>query len=89
MSEPAVDAVSPFHVTSNSSEEALGELWATSNITAQACHFARNGTDDLIGTGFVARDMMQIVDALNEDGLLRYFGKMIGDLPLHVTEDWH
>ena len=30
---------------------------------------------DLVGTAFVARDMMQFVDALDEDGLLRYFGE--------------
>ena len=33
---------------------------------------------ELIGTGFVARDMMQIVDALNEDGLLSHCGLSYG-----------
>ena len=37
-----------------------------------------NNTGSLIGTGFVARDMMQIVEALNEDGLLRYWGFSYG-----------
>lgn len=31
-----------------------------------------------MGTAFVARDMMQIVDALKEDGLLRYWGVSYG-----------
>jgi hypothetical protein len=30
---------------------------------------------ELIGTGFTARDMMQIVDALDEDGMLRFWGE--------------
>jgi pimeloyl-ACP methyl ester carboxylesterase len=28
-----------------------------------------------MSTAFIARDMMQIVDALGEDGLLRYYGQ--------------
>lgn len=33
---------------------------------------------ELIGTGYVARDMMQIVDALHEGGLLNYWGFSYG-----------
>jgi hypothetical protein len=29
----------------------------------------------LLGTAFVVRDMVRIIDALGEDGLLRYYGK--------------
>lgn len=31
----------------------------------------------LLGTAFVARDMMEIIKALNEDGMLRYVGKLV------------
>lgn len=30
-----------------------------------------------MSTAFIARDMMQIVDALGEDGLLRYYGSYL------------
>jgi hypothetical protein len=42
---------------------------------ADDCYEAQNKTGSLIGRAFVARDMMQIVDALDEDGLLRYWGE--------------
>lgn len=41
---------------------------------AENCYQDAGDIGDIIGTAFVARDMMQIVDALNEDGLLRYWG---------------
>ncbi|KKY21638.1 putative tap domain-containing protein [Phaeomoniella chlamydospora] len=34
----------------------------------------------LLGTAFVARDMMEIIKALNEDGMLRYVGYSYGTL---------
>ncbi|KAK4183197.1 TAP-like protein-domain-containing protein [Podospora australis] len=49
---------------------------AVSNICEQRYNGSRNGT--LIGTAFVARDMIEVVDALNEDGLLRYWGFSYG-----------
>ncbi|KAH7095369.1 proteinase [Paraphoma chrysanthemicola] len=64
--------------TTNSSNTALGASWAYSDLLAQACY--ENGRDvgDLMGTAFVARDMIQIVDALDEDGMLRYWGQSYG-----------
>ena len=62
----------------NSSDTAIGQAWAGKTTLAESC--AQNGkaTGELMGTGFVARDMMQIVDALKEDGLLRYWGFSYG-----------
>lgn len=34
----------------------------------------------LVGTAFAARDVMSIVDALGEDGMIRYWGKSYGTL---------
>lgn len=41
---------------------------------ANACGERLKDTGDLVGMAFAARDMMQIVDALGEDGMLRYWG---------------
>src|SRR5690349_11449301 len=57
------------------SDTAQGETWATSKLLADNCYAVSNKTGSLIGTAFVARDMMRIVDALGEDGLLRYWGE--------------
>ncbi|KAI8651071.1 hypothetical protein NCS55_01350100 [Fusarium keratoplasticum] len=57
---------------------ARGQNWATSEIFAEQCAAAQNETGRFLGTSFVARDMMQIVDALNEDGMLRYWGMSYG-----------
>ena len=40
-----------------------------------ACSTEAKSIGELVGTAFTARDMMQIVDALGGDGLLRYWGK--------------
>jgi hypothetical protein len=50
--------------------------WATKHAVAEACYNNNNEIGDLIGTAFVARDMMQLVDAIEDDGLLRYWGKL-------------
>ena len=44
-------------------------------MLAEQCLEKAGNVGELIGTAFVARDMMQIVDALGGDGLLRYWGK--------------
>jgi hypothetical protein len=31
----------------------------------------------MLGTAFQARDLMQLVDALQEDGMLRYWGTQL------------
>lgn len=57
-----------------SSEAEAGRIWAESTILAESCGATLNHTGDLVGMAFAARDMMQIVDALGEDGMLRYWG---------------
>ncbi|KAL8716865.1 MAG: hypothetical protein Q9225_005836 [Loekoesia sp. 1 TL-2023] len=62
----------------NSSDTAIGQSWAAMTALGQSCFENARDVGELIGTGFVARDMMQIVDALDEDGLLRYWGFSYG-----------
>lgn len=62
----------------NSSDTAIGQIRAASVTFAESCRENAEDIGDLIGTGYVARDMMQIVDALNEDGLLHYWGFSYG-----------
>ncbi|MBE3048828.1 hypothetical protein IMZ48_41290 [Candidatus Bathyarchaeota archaeon] len=56
------------------SNDAPGELWNRTGVIAKACKETMEG-GELVGTAFVARDLMQVVDALDEDGLLRYWGE--------------
>ncbi|KAI0165228.1 alpha/beta-hydrolase [Hypoxylon sp. FL1284] len=62
----------------NRSEVELGREWSYGKLYADACYKTQNKTGSLISTAFVARDMMQIVDHLQEDGLLRYWGFSYG-----------
>jgi hypothetical protein len=55
----------------------FGRYWAESQVLAEVCAKALNETGTLIGTAFTARDTMRVVDALNEDGLLRFWGELI------------
>lgn len=59
---------------SNSSDVTLGRLWARGTINSNLCLTNANETGALLSTAFVARDMIGIVDALEEDGMLRYWG---------------
>jgi hypothetical protein len=61
--------------SSNSSDVALGWTWALNKLFAEKCREENGRNSELVGTGFVARDVMEIVDALGGDGLLRYWGK--------------
>jgi len=60
----------------NSSDVALGRLWARGAINADLCFQQSKATGNLTGTAFVARDLISVVDALDEDGMLRYWGKL-------------
>ena len=56
----------------------VGTVWAGKEILADLCSETMAEYGELIGTAFVARDLMQIVDALDEDGMLRYWGFSYG-----------
>jgi hypothetical protein len=62
-------------ILGNSSDVALGRLWARGAINAGLCFQKSNATGNLIGTSFGARDLISVVDALDEDGMLRYWGE--------------
>jgi pimeloyl-ACP methyl ester carboxylesterase len=62
----------------NSSDTALGAVWAGAQTYANRCYENVREAGQYMGTAFVARDMMQIVDALGEDGMLRYWGQSYG-----------
>lgn len=59
-------------------DEVIEEYWPENLEMAAECSEKMNETGSLIGTAFVARDMLQIVDALDEDGLLHYWGISYG-----------
>tara|TARA_R110002003_G_scaffold534_23_gene20372 strand:- start:3645 stop:4856 length:1212 start_codon:yes stop_codon:yes gene_type:complete len=53
------------------------KAWHDANLFVNACA-STEGNDDIarfMNTPFVARDMLAIVDALGEDGLLRFWGR--------------
>lgn len=61
----------------NASDTELRRLWARGEVDANICRMSGNGneTGELVGTAFTARDMISVVDALDEDGMLRYWGE--------------
>lgn len=62
-----------------SSDVTAGQLWANMEMFTSYCNDTVEGDEgELIGTAFVARDMMEIVEALDEDGMLRYWGLSYG-----------
>lgn len=63
-------------VFSNGSDAGLGEVFAGGAIIAEQCYQHHQDTGSYVGTAFTARDMIEIVDAIEEDGLLRFWGKL-------------
>jgi pimeloyl-ACP methyl ester carboxylesterase len=59
-------------------EAFLNGGWEQAAQLAKGCAATMDEIGSYIGTGSVARDMMEIVDALGEDGLLRYYGWSYG-----------
>ncbi|KAI9700529.1 MAG: hypothetical protein M1820_006828 [Bogoriella megaspora] len=64
-----------FQSLPNETDTALGVYVAGTIVRADACYENNKNTGDLLGTAFVARDMLQVVNALQEDGLLNFWGK--------------
>ncbi|KAM7193952.1 TAP-like domain containing protein [Naviculisporaceae sp. PSN 640] len=63
-------------------ETEIPRRWAETHAFANACRNKNkdNNIGELVGTTFVARDMMRIVDSLQEDGLLRFWGFSYGSI---------
>ncbi|KAI0382424.1 TAP-like protein-domain-containing protein [Hypomontagnella monticulosa] len=58
----------------SAADSALGKLWGEGEVIATQCKNQLGKTNEYVGMAFAARDMMSIVDALGEDGMLRYWG---------------
>ncbi|KAI0886732.1 TAP-like protein-domain-containing protein [Annulohypoxylon maeteangense] len=56
------------------SDTMVGKLWAQGQVIANQCYNQLKDTGDKVGMAFAARDMMSIVDALDEGGKLNYWG---------------
>lgn len=59
---------------------ALGRMWAQATLFSLNCGAAQNETGRFIGTAFTARDIMQVVDAIESDKMLRFWGISYGTL---------
>ncbi len=73
--EESLIPIIEFPAQLKASDTAPGTIWAAKEILAATCRENAHKTGELIGTAFVARDMMQIVDAVEDDGMLRFYGK--------------
>ncbi|KAE8370309.1 TAP-like protein-domain-containing protein [Aspergillus caelatus] len=62
----------------NASDVALGYNNVSSGVFADTCYAAQNETGQFMTSAFAARDYMRVIDALGEDGLLRYWGLSYG-----------
>lgn len=72
----------------NSSEVALGRQWAWASTEANRCQERAAVNGSLLSTAFVARDLMQVAEALEDDGLLRYWGELqLSQLRVEIFED--
>lgn len=77
IAERTADGVRYPPVWGGESDVSFSQSFQRAKITVDRCfnHESTKDIGSLIGTAFVARDMMQIVDALEDDGLLRYWGR--------------
>ncbi|KAK4504612.1 hypothetical protein PRZ48_002573 [Zasmidium cellare] len=74
----SIKATAAIPYPRNATVAELSKAWdAVANITP-VCEKTLGVNGTLIGSAYTARDMLQIVDALNEDGLLRYYGQSYG-----------
>jgi pimeloyl-ACP methyl ester carboxylesterase len=66
-----------FPLASNASDIAVGQSWVEAQYIAETCSSKISDIGSFLGTAFGARDLMSVVDALDEDGMLRYWGKRL------------
>ncbi|KAK2765070.1 hypothetical protein FQN54_008769 [Arachnomyces sp. PD_36] len=65
-------------VAARNMTEDLFFIWDAMEDASDSCAETMADIGDYLGTPFVARDMIEIVDALGEDGLLHYWGMSYG-----------
>jgi len=70
----------PRLASGNLTDYFLNFGWDLAGAQADACYDTMRETGQYIGTAFTARDMIKIVDSLDEDGLLRYYGWSYGTI---------
>lgn len=58
----------------NSSDTTPSKLWSEATTLSELCRSRLQEIGPYVGMASVARDIMAIVDSLDEDGLLRYWG---------------
>jgi len=58
----------------NSSDTTPSRLWSEATVLSGLCLSRLQEIGPYVGMASVARDIMAIVDSLDEDGLLRYWG---------------
>ncbi|RGP67125.1 hypothetical protein FSPOR_6181 [Fusarium sporotrichioides] len=61
-------------------EYVKNEAWESMQKVAEACYETQKENGRFLSTAFTARDMMKIVDALGEDGKLRFWGISYGTI---------
>lgn len=67
----------PLCIFPEASDAAVGKLWAEGQGLADRCFDKMKDVGEFISTAFTARDVMQIVDALDEGPLLNYYGTCV------------
>ncbi|PFH56809.1 hypothetical protein XA68_15959 [Ophiocordyceps unilateralis] len=72
------DAVFPIRDDPRGPDTDLGRLWARASALADVCARKHNDTGRLISTAFVARDLVRVAEAIDGDGLVRYWGFSYG-----------
>lgn len=69
----------PSHLLSTNVTQGFTDYgWKLAGKTAETCANQAEETATLIGTAFVARDVIKIVDALDDGALLNYYGWSYG-----------